>query len=71
MVELGTPSQIFKTRSPNSLLSAIPVPPNIPMKRVALTGEITSPINIGGLPVCQALPMPMEECSNVSPEIKN
>jgi len=75
MVELGTPSQIFENPLhpyTQALLSAIPVPdPNIPMKRVALTGEITSPINIGeGCRFAKRCLYAKEECSNVSPEIK-
>lgn len=75
MVELGTPSQIFENPLhpyTQALLSAIPVPdPNIPMKRVALTGEITSPINIGeGCRFAKRCLYAKEECFNVSPEIK-
>lgn len=75
MVELGTPSQIFENPLhpyTQALLSAIPVPdPNIPMKRVALTGEITSPINIGeGCRFAKRCLYAKEECYNISPEIK-
>lgn len=75
MVELGTPQQIFENPLhpyTQALLSAIPVPdPESPMQRVALKGEITSPINIGeGCRFAKRCLYVKEECPTVSPEMK-
>lgn len=75
MVEMGTPSQIFKNPLhpyTQALLSAIPVPdPACPMQRVALKGEITSPINIGeGCRFAKRCLYVKEGCTTVSPVMK-
>ena len=74
MVEKAPSDQLFeKPMHPytQALLSAIPVPdPDLPMNRITMKGEITSPVNPGiGCRFAKRCPYATEECTSRDMEI--
>ena len=74
LVEKATPKQLFKNPVhpyTQALLSAIPIPdPDVKMERVALKGELTSPINVKpGCRFAKRCIYARPECSQCSPQM--
>lgn len=74
LVEKASPDQLFHNPChpyTQALLSAIPIPdPDIPMRRMVLKGELTSPINVGpGCRFAKRCNYAKPECSEASPEM--
>ena len=74
LVEKATPKQLFKNPVhpyTQALLSAIPIPdPDVKMERVALKGELTSPINVKpGCRFAKRCVYARPECSQCSPQM--
>lgn len=73
-MEKATPKQLFKNPVhpyTQALLSAIPIPdPDVKMERVALKGELTSPINVKpGCRFAKRCIYARPECSQCSPQM--
>ena len=74
LVEKASPDQLFHNPChpyTQALLSAIPIPdPDIPMRRMVLKGELTSPINVGpGCRFAKRCNYAKPECNEASPEM--
>lgn len=74
LVEKASPDQLFYNPChpyTQALLSAIPIPdPDIPMRRMVLKGELTSPINVGpGCRFAKRCNYAKPECNEASPEM--
>ena len=74
LVEKASPDQLFHNPChpyTQALLSAIPIPdPDIPMRRMVLKGELTSPINVGpGCRFAKRCNCAKPECNEASPEM--
>ena len=72
LVEKASPDQLFHNPChpyTQALLSAIPIP-DIPMRRMVLKGELTSPINVGpGCRFAKRCNYAKPECNEASPEM--